>query len=142
MIHDGWIALTIAAVADVVMIDEPLIKYRQHERQQIGAPGRTPETARPGVMQRFETALQRRNSSARLHKILVTLEERLLAEGSSFDTRDALSFVGAYSFHLNVRANLPQNRLNRLPRILRELVTLRYHEYANGFKSAAKDLVS
>ena len=47
-----------------------------------------------------------------------------------------------YSFHLNVRANLPQRRLNRLPRILRELLTLRYHEYANGFKSAAKDLVS
>ena len=26
--------------------------------------------------------------------------------------------------------------------ILRELLTWRYHEYANGFKSAAKDLVS
>jgi hypothetical protein len=51
-------------------------------------------------------------------------------------------FVGNYSFHLNARANLPQNRLSRLPGILRELVTLRYHEYANGFKSAAKDLVS
>ena len=38
MIHDGWIALTIAAVAGVVAIDEPLIQYRQHERQQIGAP--------------------------------------------------------------------------------------------------------
>ena len=38
MIHDGWIALTIAAVADVVMIEEPLIKYRQHGQQQIGAP--------------------------------------------------------------------------------------------------------
>ena len=37
MIHDGWIALTVASVADVIMIDEPLIKYRQHERQQIGA---------------------------------------------------------------------------------------------------------
>ena len=143
MIHDGWIALTIAAVADVVMIEEPLIKYRQHERQQIGAPTRaeTSDVQTTG-MQALHTALQRRNSSARMHKILATLEERLLAQSSSFDTRNALSFVGDYSFHLNVRANLPQNRLNRLPRILRELVTLRYHEYANGFKSAAKDLVS
>jgi hypothetical protein len=77
-----------------------------------------------------------------LHKILTTLEERLVAHSASFDTHYALSFVGDYSFHLNVRANLPQNRLNRLPRILRELLTRRYHEYANGFKSAAKDLVS
>ena len=139
MIHDGWIALTIAAAADVVMIEEPLIKYRQHGRQQIGAPVRTQEAdARPGLMEEF----RRRNSSADLHKILATLEERLSAQRSSFDTQEALSFVGDYSFHLNVRANLPQKRLNRLPGILRELLTRRYHEYANGFKSAAKDLVS
>ena len=139
MIHDGWIALTIAAVAGVVAIGDPLIKYRQHQRQQIGAPSRpvTAEESR-GV----QVALRRRNSSADLHKILETLEKRLLDHARSYDTRKALAFVSDYSFHLNVRANLPQRRLNRLPRILRELLTLRYHEYANGFKSAAKDLVS
>ena len=138
MIHDGWIALTVAAVADVVMIEEPLIKYRQHGRQQIGAPERRQEADEPNVMQAF----RRRNNTADLHNILVTLEQRLVAQSTSYDTRNALSFVGDYSFHLNVRANLPQNRLNRVPRILRELMTRRYHEYANGFKSAAKDLVS
>ena len=138
MIHDGWVALTVAAAADVVMIEEPLIKYRQHGRQQIGAPSRKPEAEEPNVMQAF----RRRNSTTELHKILETLEQRLVAQSASYDTRNALSFVADYSFHLNVRANLPQNRLNRLPRILRELMTRRYHEYANGFKSAAKDLVS
>jgi glycosyltransferase involved in cell wall biosynthesis len=143
MIHDGWIALTIAAVADVVMIEEPLIKYRQHGRQQIGAPMRAKARAQEsGRMHSFETAFHRRNSSTDLHKILLTLAERLLKHGSSYDTRNALSFVGNYANHLNVRANLPQNRLTRLSRILRELLTRRYHEYANGFKSAAKDLVS
>ena len=139
MIHDGWIALTVAAVADVVAIEEPLIKYRQHARQQIGAPVRGQKAAeQAGPVQ----ALRRRNSSADLHNILTTLEERLSAQGNSYDTRKALSFAADYSFHLNVRANLPQNRLNRVPGILRELLTRRYHEYANGFKSAAKDLVS
>lgn len=143
MIHDGWIALTIAAVADVIAIDEPLIQYRQHAQQQIGAPARkatAPEE--PRGVQAIETAFRRRNSSADLHKILETLEARLLAHASDFDTRKALSFVSDYAFHLNVRANLPQRRLNRVPSILRELLSLRYHEYANGFKSAAKDLVS
>jgi Glycosyl transferase family 2 len=143
MIHDGWIALTVASVAGVAMIEAPLIKYRQHGRQQIGAPSRAQvETGQQGRMQVLETAFRRRNSSADLHKILTVLEERLTARATSYDTRNALSFVGKYSFHLNVRANLPQRRLNRLPRILRELLTLRYHEYANGFKSAAKDLVN
>jgi glycosyltransferase involved in cell wall biosynthesis len=138
MIHDGWIALTVAAVAGVMMIEEPLIKYRQHGSQQIGAPAPRQEADEPNVIESF----RRRNSTADLHKILTTLEERLVAQAASYDTRNALSFVADYSFHLNVRANLPQNRLNRLPRILRELMTRRYHEYANGFKSAAKDLVS
>ena len=142
MIHDGWIALTIASVAEVVAIDEPLIKYRQHERQQIGAPARRELKAPPRGVQAIETAFRRRNRTAELQKILEALEERLLAQVRNYDTRKALAFVSDYSFHLNVRANLPQRRLNRLPRILRELLTRRYHEYANGFKSAAKDLVS
>jgi glycosyltransferase involved in cell wall biosynthesis len=143
MIHDGWIALTIAAVADVLMIEEPLIKYRQHGRQQIGAPVRVKTSAeRLGRRQALETAFRRRSSSADLHKILLSLKERLSQQSSFYDTRNALSFVDNYSSHLNVRANLPQNRLTRLPRIFRELLTRRYHEYANGFKSAAKDLVS
>jgi glycosyltransferase involved in cell wall biosynthesis len=141
MIHDGWIALTVASVADVVIIDEPLIKYRQHSRQQVGAPLRAQAAVTAGV-KGLEAAFQRRNDNASLHKILETLEERLTTHKNTYDSRNALSFIGNYSFHLNVRANLPQRRLNRLPGILRELVTLRYHEYANGFKSAAKDLVS
>lgn len=140
MIHDGWIALTIAAVADVAFLEEPLIKYRQHERQQIGA------RKRPGVqtergLQAFESALRRRNSATDLHGILSALEQRLIAQ-NSFDCRRALAFAAGYSLHLDVRANLPRKRLSRVPRILRELLTMRYHEYANGFKSAAKDLVS
>jgi glycosyltransferase involved in cell wall biosynthesis len=141
MIHDGWIALTIGAVADVNFIEEPLIKYRQHERQQIGAPKRRPAEAQRGL-QAFEAALRCRNSTSELHEILSALEERLSAQQHSFDCRAALAFVGDYSLHLDVRANLPRKRLSRLPRILRELMTMRYHEYANGFKSAAKDLVS
>ena len=141
MIHDGWIALAIGAVADVDFIAEPLIKYRQHERQQIGEP-KTKRVEMPRGLQGFDAALRRRNSTSELHEILSVLEERLSAHQHSFDCRAALAFVGDYSLHLDVRANLPRKRLSRLPRILRELMTMRYHEYANGFKSAAKDLVS
>lgn len=36
-IHDGWIALMVLAVSQCGMVDEPLIEYRQHPRQQVGA---------------------------------------------------------------------------------------------------------
>jgi hypothetical protein len=142
MIHDGWIALTIGAVAEIAFIDEPLVQYRQHERQQIGAPQREAAPQTPGGLQGVEAALRRRNSTSELHEILSALEERLSAQRHAFDCRRALAFAGDYSLHLDVRANLPRKRLSRLPRILRELMTMRYHEYANGFRSAAKDLVS
>ena len=138
MIHDGWIALTVASVADVVALDDPLIKYRQHDRQQIGAPERRPEPAQITARE----ALKRRNPNAQLHSILETLEQRLLDHRNEFDCRKALAFAGDYSRHLDARANLPQRRLSRVPTILRELLTWRYHEYGNGFRSAAKDLVS
>ena len=138
MIHDGWIALTVASVADVVMIDEPLIKYRQHEGQQIGAPTPPPKAPKPSTLEN----LKRSNPITELHRILGTLEQRLLDHKDEYDCRKALAFVGNYSRHLDARANLPERRLNRVPTILRELLTWRYHEYANGFKSAAKDLVS
>lgn len=138
MIHDGWIALTVAAVADVVMIDEPLIKYRQHEGQQIGAPTPPPQAPKPSTRE----ALKRSNPTTELHRILEILEQRLLDHKDEYDCRKALAFAANYSRHLDARANLPERRLNRVPTILRELLTWRYHEYANGFKSAAKDLVS
>lgn len=37
-VHDGWIAYIVSAFADVAAIDQDLIEYRQHSRQQIGAP--------------------------------------------------------------------------------------------------------
>jgi glycosyltransferase involved in cell wall biosynthesis len=141
MIHDGWIALTIAAVTGVDFIEQPLIKYRQHERQQVGVPTTANAPAERGI-QALEIALRRRYSAADLHQILSVLEERLQTQRNTFDCRRALAFVSDYSLHLDVRANLPRKRLSRVPRILRELLTWRYHEYANGFKSAAKDLVS
>jgi hypothetical protein len=35
---------------------------------------------------------------------------------------------------------MPRNKIERLRGVLRELLTLRYHSYSRGFKSAAKDL--
>ena len=36
LIHDGWISLMIAMVAEVKFIDATLITYRQHSNQQLG----------------------------------------------------------------------------------------------------------
>ena len=142
MIHDGWIALAIAAVAEVISIEEPLVKYRQHSQQQIGAPRNPAGEKPPPRFQTIEAALRRSPPYADLSIILGTLRQRLLAHKDSFDCRDVLFSIEDYSHHIEARANLPAGNLRRLPAILRELIGLRYHRYSKGFRSAVKDIVS
>src|ERR1044071_7029356 len=61
MIHDGWIALAISAVAEVILLDDQLIKYRQHSGQQIGAREYRAHEKHPVGLKRIEDALQRSN---------------------------------------------------------------------------------
>lgn len=140
MIHDGWIALAIAAVADTTLIAEPLIKYRQHRGQQVGAPLIEPQ--RVGPFQAIEAGLRRPTSYTDLLLTLTSLRQRLTAHQDSFDCRAGLFNIENYERHIIARSNLRQGRLGRLPTIFREVMGLRYHRYSKGFRSAVKDLVS
>lgn len=46
-LHDGWIATTGACIDEVSFISEPLILYRQHQSQAIGARMGSSERAAP-----------------------------------------------------------------------------------------------
>jgi len=140
MIHDGWIALAIAAVADATLIAEPLVKYRHHGGQQVGAP--LTKRQRPGSLQAIDAGLRRTTSYADLQLTLTTLRQRLNANQDSFDCRAAFFSIENYARHIKARSNLRNERLGRLPTIFREVMALRYHRYSKGFSSALKDLVS
>ncbi len=141
MIHDGWISLMIAAVAKVMFIEEPLILYRQHDRQQLGAPlKRSDEVGkvRTKLLARLEE-LPRRNSYSDLVRSLNAIHERLLLKGNSVG--DGISPIEDRLKHLKARSNLPGQAVSRLTLVLKELLTMRYHKYSNGISSAAKDLL-
>src|SRR5947207_8829037 len=113
MIHDGWIALSIAAVADVMLIAEPLVQYRQHGGQQVGAP--LTKRQRPGPRQAIDAGLRRPTSYADLRLTLTTLRQRLTAHQDSFDCQAAFFSIEDYARHINARSNLGNGRLRRLP---------------------------
>ncbi|HSB29790.1 MAG TPA: glycosyltransferase family 2 protein [Pyrinomonadaceae bacterium] len=140
MIHDGWIALTIAAVAPVVAIAEPLIKYRRHSNQHTGLPD--PEDTESPNNRSLRGALQRQTSYSNLPLILSTLRERLETNRAVFDCEKGLRRTEQYLKHLKERAVMRSRKLGRIPAVIRELTSLRYHRYSNGFRSAAKDLLS
>ena len=122
-VHDAWIALILAATEPCDMIEEPLVQYRQHEGQQIGAARRT-------VADELRAANRVNEETFRkLHDQFAQVGERLGHVPPAL--REKLS-------HLERRHRLRQGW--RTPRVLRELATGRYFRYSRGWASVAQDL--
>ena len=135
MINDGWIALAIAAVAGVAFVEEPLVAYRLHPSQQIGAPDPPPRLG-PIASASHVNAYSMHLAS------LGALGDRLRAGFAGSAGAAAAPRVATILRHFESRASLPSGRLARLPLVLRELASRRYHDYGNGVRSAIKDLLS
>lgn len=133
-IHDGWLALTIAGMATLRVLDMPLISYRQHTGQQVG-------TMLSGIQQSandkpvIRYPLTRREFAEfydELSRLLAALPLRREASAA---------FVHAIA-HNNRRLAMAQHSIvGRSIKVARELATGRYHQFSTGFQSAAKDII-
>lgn len=143
-IHDAWIALIIASRAEVVFIDEPLIKYRQHSVQQIGVLPTEAATENKDF-RRFC------NELIEIQKQRLNDIEKALFETEREGNKDPKNFAKLLDMvrleteqsaaHLKRRRDLPPARHKRLKTIVDELAGGRYHKFGRGFISAAKDLI-
>jgi hypothetical protein len=131
-IHDEWLAVVAAATGRVGMIEDALIDYRQHGRNQIGMRKRTwvdkwadLVSARGG---QFEAEVRRLASlSARLSSLggLEELTLRVDQKREHFERRVALGQLPHWA---------------RLPGILREAARGDYRRYGTGGRSMLRDL--
>ncbi len=130
-IHDAWIALVIAAVGELAIIEEPLVSYRQHSENQIGTikglRKQDPRSFSEIFSNRAQRFMQARDRLQALRQTS-TVNERVLLQ------------LDAKISHLRARGAMPRTRVFRLPLAIRELVTLRYHRYARGTRSFANDI--
>jgi hypothetical protein len=132
-IHDAWIALVLSVCSRVVAIPEPLIAYRQHEANQIGA-SRQSLAGRLG-----EAKTLQRETLRTLSRQLTELQDRLRAHGAGDGV--AHRVLHETIEHLQTRIEMPSARTHRLRVVCRELVNGRYSRCANGLSSAIRDLV-
>lgn len=145
LIHDAWIALLAACVAEVSAIEEPLILYRRHAGQQVGPLGRKAAAGGLGALALGEgaSALVRANPYDETLAVARAVRARLLERrGEGFEAGGALAELDARIAHLEARRGLPRARLRRAWPVLRELLSLRYRHYSRGVASAAKDLLT
>jgi glycosyltransferase involved in cell wall biosynthesis len=133
-IHDAWIAFVISLYADVMHIDEPLIRYRQHPGQQIGAREKADLTMRAVLGDNAVSyANEFRHYShgrQRLKKLRGTVPDY---DAKAKAVRDKVVYY-------YVRSRLPKEKHKRIVPVAANLCSLRYYRYSNGLLSAAKDL--
>lgn len=110
-VHDEWLAVIAAAVGEVQMLEKPLIDYRQHGRNHIGA--RKP-TFRYRVGRMLEPRGERYTQlAARSQALCDRLEDIPASETIRQIARDRARFD-------DVRSGLPRSRWARLGTVLRE----------------------
>jgi glycosyltransferase involved in cell wall biosynthesis len=133
--HDGWITLLISAFAPVRIISEPLIRYRQHPAQSIGALQRT-------LYQQYQAARKMdRHVFDQQARMYQAADARLLSwHEQPLRAASVLPMLEEKIRHFRIRSAIRLRQRNRLVPSILELLTLRYRRYSLGWKSFAQDL--
>jgi len=134
-VHDEWLAALASGLSAepgaLRLIEEPLIDYRQHASNQIGA-------RKPSLGDKLARLSEPRDERApRLAHRAWQLERRLELRGAPPDR-----VIQAESKHMHeeTRAALPRMRLLRIPSVLRGWAAGRYERYSRGSIDVLRDL--
>lgn len=133
-VHDEWLAMIASALGTLRLLSEPLIDYRQHGANQIGA-------RRPSMSDRWAKLREPREPRASglvaRNEALVAALERLGAAVPA----GRLAAARARLDHERRRRALPRVPLARVPRILRAVARGDYARYSRGAIDVLRDLV-
>jgi glycosyltransferase involved in cell wall biosynthesis len=132
-VHDEWLALVAAAQRGVVFQEDPLIRYRQHGNNEIGASKTDYDEATRRLREKrsefFARKLRRNDGIAAL----------LEAKPAWLDSAAHSSLMAKVEFD-QWRSTLPSSRLRRLVPMLRRWSTGHYGHYARGYLDVIRDI--
>lgn len=133
-VHDAWIALLLSAMQQKgAIIEEVLIKYRQHPNQSVGAKKlsfvRQVQKAYHSGSNYFETLSN--NFKDILNRLILTNKLK----------QNNRLLINSKIEHLKARRDMHRvQHRKRFYWIFKELLNNRYQRFSNGWKSAAKDM--
>jgi glycosyltransferase involved in cell wall biosynthesis len=134
-IHDEWIAAVVSAAGKMDFVDAPLIDYRQHGGNQIGARRRT-------LAMKWQDLIRPRGAFLASEATRLRRLEAYLLQASGFDGAARAAQVVHKRGHFERRVaigRLPKYR--RLMPVLREARAGDYARYGTGVRSMLRDLL-
>jgi glycosyltransferase involved in cell wall biosynthesis len=134
-VHDGWIALLASAAAPVAVIPRPLVRYRQHASQSIGA-------VRRSLYQQYLNAKKLDAQWFAEHAgQYEAAMHRLQQNQQQFPTSPrTIQLLQEKISHWKRRTAIRGRSIARFLPSLTEFLTLRYGRFSLGWKSFAQDL--
>jgi glycosyltransferase involved in cell wall biosynthesis len=150
MIHDGWIGFILASFSEIRFLNEPLMKYRQHSRQETkvlyGNDKNNENASRQKICEEGISFYKKREQELTylleiLNGFKGQLPENEFLKTAINSLQNLIDTSKQAGEHFNFRKNLSIHRLGRLYRVGKEVLTGRYHKFSNGFASAGKDLI-
>lgn len=132
-VHDEWLAMIAACAGGVVLVDEPLVDYRQHGANAIGA-------VRPTLGHKLG---QLRKPRTPRNALLLARTEELLARVDTWESPEP-SMVAALRgrvAHERMRSGLRSARLTRVRPVLGAVRRGDYAVYGRGAMDVLRDLV-
>jgi glycosyltransferase involved in cell wall biosynthesis len=134
-IHDEWLAIVLSAIGRVGMLEQPLIDYRQHERNQLGMRKRSLEEKWRGLTGSWEAQFQR--EVVRLD----SLERHVETLGKNVKPC-VLPLIVARREHFQRRIAMGKHpRWLRIAAIWREASRGGYRRFGTGRRSMLRDLL-
>jgi glycosyltransferase involved in cell wall biosynthesis len=128
-IHDRWIAVLIAAVGRIGIIEERLVAYRLHPQQQLGV-------GAPLPLKVFVPHKCRSDAVA-----LAAFHDRL-RENTSFSANPEFGpALAERQRHIGARSRFSRNPVRRLKQVASEFRSGRYIRYPFGLIFSLKDLL-
>jgi glycosyltransferase involved in cell wall biosynthesis len=135
---DEWIALLISSSAGLVALNYSLVKYRQHSNNLAGAPKGT-STLREHLAKVRQP--DRRVVYSNTAEQYALLRQRLREASRYGCNLKRVQLVEDKYKHLRSRAEMDKGLFARVPKVLGELVTLRYHRCSGGWRAIIKDIL-
>ncbi|MDZ4814690.1 MAG: glycosyltransferase family 2 protein [Verrucomicrobiota bacterium] len=134
-VHDAWLALILSSFAKIDFIDQPLILYRQHPRQQLGA-------RKPNICEYIKDRLKNKSKIyMQEYQRFETAIQRLELLDQTSANKNAKNLDHQRLMHLKLRGTLPGKLMKRIRPVVHEVLNGQYHKYSNGWVSAIRDVV-